>query len=65
MAENKLPADYGSNALSDEALRRGTSYGKLVASLKPGEREKILEEYRRRFIKQRNKTRFQSKAWKK
>lgn len=60
MAVDKLPADFGVNALSDEALRRGTSYGKLVARLQPGEREEILEKYRARHKKQRNKTRFRS-----
>lgn len=60
MSADKLPADYVINALSDEAIARGTTYGKLVAALKPGEREAIAERYRTRYRRQRNKTRFRS-----
>ena len=60
VSKDKLPADYVVNALSDEAIARGTTYGKLVAALKPGELEEIAQRYRERYKCQRNKTRFRS-----
>ena len=48
-----LPADFGSTALSLEASKRGTSYGKLVAATTLEEREKIVEEWRKRLSRQK------------
>lgn len=55
MARKKLPADYAIDALALEADRRRKagspqySYGKLVADTTACQREKISEEYKRKF----------------
>ena len=58
MARNKLPADFALTALSDEALRRHTTYGKLVAAITSEERERIVEAYRQRHTAVGNRTKF-------
>lgn len=48
----RLPADYGIDALAEEAERRAKklgrpySYGQLVADTTVAERERICDEYR-------------------
>lgn len=65
MARDKLPADFALNALSDEAIRRHTTYGKLVAAITPEERERIVEEYRQRHTGVGDRTRFREETSKK
>ena len=60
MASKKLPEDYAIDALAEEALRRRTTYGKLVAKLGKEERDRIVEEYSLRHGKRRSKAQFLS-----
>ena len=49
MARKKIPGDFGVIALSLEARKRGTSYGKLVAATTLEEREVIVEQWQKRL----------------
>ena len=49
MAAKKIPGDFGVVALSLEARKQGTSYGKLVAATTLEEREIIVERWRERL----------------
>ena len=52
-----LPDDYAIDAISTEAWNRRTSYGRLVAELTPQERQKIIDDYRRKFFRDKAKER--------
>lgn len=50
MSRRKLPEGFAIIALSTEAVKRGTSYGKLVAAITEEERKKIIERYKKKWL---------------
>ena len=50
MSRRKLPEGFAIIALSTEAAKRGTSYGKLLAAITPEERKKIIERYKKKWL---------------
>ena len=55
MSRRKLPEGFAIIALSTEAAKRGTSYGKLVAAITEEERKKIIERYKKKWLAEKGK----------
>ena len=55
MRRRKLPEGFAIIALSTEAAKRGTSYGKLVAATTREERKKIIERYKKKWLSEKGK----------
>ena len=50
MSRRKLPEGFAIIALSTEAAKRGTSYGKLVAAITPEESKQIIERNKKKWL---------------
>lgn len=55
MSRRKLPEGFAIIALSTEAAKRGTSYGKLVAATSREERKKIIDRYEKKWRAEKGK----------
>lgn len=51
----KIPEGFAIIALSTEAVKRGTSYGKLVAATTREERRKIVARYEKKWLERLGK----------